>query len=293
MANITSDFPIPACVSFECGTGAEASDMNQVEINADAALADFKTKVVAHSTYRDLLVGYISNWYEFQKGYAGYVKVIPPATTFGEQQTEFPLGKHSSQRVDYVDTTVFGTGVNPAYVMQRDFAFEVNAWDNQYNLLMQVYRRQYEDILNIAGGGPQEVELWNESNYPETLGATPWTMNQLIRVEYHDGTSVLPLVDETNNVTDIPLNTRLCSADNNIYINASNDLLALGYTPPTTGTTRTDFIRVLVINLRGNVGVTPGTVDPDSYFVTSDGTTAPNDYAGVEYIHFSMGKLPC
>ena len=283
MANITSDFPIPLCVNFVCGTGAEASDMNQVQINADAALADFKTKVVAHSTYRDLLVGYISNWWELQSGYGA------PS----DKQNEFPLGKHSSQRVDYVDTTVFGTGVNPAYVMQRDFAFEVNAWDNQYNLLMQVYRRQYEEISNIASGGPQEVELWNESNYPETLGATPWTMNQLIRVEYHDGTSVLPLVDETNNVTDIPLNTRLCSADGNIYINPSNDLLALGYTPPTVGTTRTDFIRVLVINLRGNVGVTPSTVDPDSYFVTSNGTTAPNDYAGVEYIHFSMGKLPC
>jgi hypothetical protein len=283
MANITSDFPIPACVKFECGTGAEASDMNQVEINADAALADFKTKVVAGSTYRDLLIGYISNWWELQTGYGG------PS----DKQNEFPLGKHSSQRVDYVDTSIFGTNINPAYVMQRDFAFEVNAWDTQYNLLMQVYRRQYDEISNIAGGPPQQVELWNESNYPETLGATAWTINQLIRVEYHDGTSVLPLVDEANNVADIPLNVRLCSADNNIYINALNDLLVLGYTPPTTGTTRTDFIRILVINLRGNVSGSLTGVDPDSYFVTSNGTTAPNDYAGVECIHFSMGKTPC
>jgi len=283
MANIISGNPIPACVDFVCGTGAEASDMNQVQINADAGLADFKTKVVAGSTYRDLLIGYISNWHELQTGYGG------PS----DKQNEFPLGKHSSQRVDYVDTTVFGTTINPAYIMQRDFAFEVNAWDTEYNLLMQVYRRQYEEDSNIAGGPPQAVELWTESNYAETLGVTAWTMNQLIRVEYHDGTSVLPLVDETNNVTDIPLNTRLCSADGNIYINASNDLVGLGYTAPTVGTTRTDFIRVLVINLRGNATGTPFGVDPDSYFVTSNGTTAPNDYAGVEYIHFSMGKLPC
>ena len=284
MANITSDFPIPACVGFECGTGAEASDMNQVQINADAGLSDFKTKVVAHSTYRDLLCGYISNWYEFQQGYGG----------LNDKQHEYPLGKHSSQRCDYVDTSVFGSSINPAYVMQRDFAFEVNSWDTEYNLLMQVCRSQYEEILpNIAGGPPQEVELWNRSYHAETLGATLWQMNQLIQVEYHDGTSVLELVKVGDNVADIPLNTRLCSADGNIYINPSNDLLALGYTPPTVGTTRTDFIRVLVINLRGNVGVTPSTVDPDSYFVTSNGTTAPNDYAGVEYIHFSMGKLPC
>lgn len=283
MANITSDFPIPACVGFECGTGAEASDMNQVQINADAALADFKTKVVAHSTYRDLLCGYISNWYEFQQGYGGA----------NDKQHEYPLGKHSSQRCDYVDTSVFGTIINPAYVMQRDFAFEVNAWDNQYNLLMQVCRSQFEDLGNIAGGPPQAVEIFGRSYHSEALGATLWTINQLIQVEYHDGTSVLELVKVGDNVADMPINLRLCSADGNIYNNASNDLLALGYTPPTVGTTRTDFIRVLVINLRGNFNNTRAGVDANSYFVTSNGTTAPNDYAGVEYIHFSMGKLPC
>jgi len=100
------------------------------------------------------------------------------------------------------------------------------------------------------------------------------------------------LVDETDNPIDIPLNVRLCSADNNIYQNAANDLIALGYTPPTTGTTRTDFIRVMVINIRGCVADVP---DDDSYFVTSKATDPhiPKDYAGVQYVKFSMSKTSC
>lgn len=283
MAEITSDFPIPACVDFVCGAILAADDLNQVQINADAALADFKTKVVATSTQRDLLCGYVANWHELQEGYGA------PS----DKQNEYYPSKNADFYVDEKDTTTFGTNVNPAYIMRKDFSFEVNSWDTQYNLLMEVYRRQYEEISNIAGGGVYAVELWNESNYAETLGATVWTMNQLIRVEYHDGTSVLVLVDETNNAADIPLNTRLCAADNNIYINADNDLMALGYTPPTVGTTRTDFIRVMVINMKGNINNTPGGVDADAYFVTSDVSVLPNDYAGVRYLHFSMGKTPC
>jgi hypothetical protein len=284
MAEISSGFPIPACVEFVCGTVGDATDMNQVEINADAALSDFKTKVVATSTQTDLVCGYVANWAELQDGYAAPIK----------QHEYFPK-KNCDFYVDDKDITVFGTNINPAYIMSKDFAFEVNSWDTQYNLLMEVYRRQYEEVSNIAGGGVYAVEQWAESNFAETLGLTAWTMNQLIRVEYHDGTNVLVLVDEANNVVDIPLNLRLCSADGNIYINALNDLVALGYTPPTVGTTRTDFIRVFVINMRGNISGNPGppNVDPEAYFVTNNIPTQPFDYAGVRYLNFSMGKTPC
>lgn len=282
MANKT-DLPIPLCVDFQCNTTLEAIDLNQVESNADAALSDWHTKVVANSTQSDLLCGYVANWYELQEGYGG---------SSPEQNEYFPK-KNADFYVDSIDTTTFGTSINPAYIQFKDFAFEVNSWETEFNLLMEVYRRQYEEDSNIAGGPSYQVEYWTESNYAETLGATAWTMNQLIRVEYHDGTSVLVLVDETNNVIDIPLNVRLCSADNNIYQNAANDLLALGYTPPTAGTTRTDFIRVMVINLRGNFNNTIGGIDADTYFVTSNVATSPKDYAGVQYVKFSMSKPSC
>lgn len=201
--------------------------------------------------------------------------------------------KNADFYVNVKDTTTFGDNVNPAYIQFKDFSFEVNSWETEYNLLMEVYRRQYEEIANIAGGGVYQVEEWAESNFAETLGATAWTMNQRIRVEYHDGTSVLVLVDETNNIIDIPLNTRLCAESGNIYQNAVNDLIALGYTPPATGTTRTDFIRVMVINMKGNATGLPAGVDADTYFVTNNAATVPTDYAGVQYVKFSMSKTSC
>lgn len=283
MANKT-DLPIPLCVDFQCNTTLEAIDLNQVESNADAALSDWHTKVVANSTQRDLLVGYMGSWWELQQGYGA------PTT---KQHEYMPSGKMADFYVNVKDTTTFGDNVNPAYIQFKDFSFEVNSWETGYNLLMEVYRRQYEEVANIAAGGVYQVEEWAESNFAETLGATAWTMNQRIRVEYHDGTSVLVLVDETNNAIDIPLNTRLCAESGNIYQNASNDLLALGYTVPATGTTRTDFIRVMVINMKGNSTGTPIGVDPDTYFVTNNVPVLPTDYAGVHYVKFSMSKTSC
>jgi len=282
MANKT-DLPIPLCVDFQCNTTLEAIDLNQLESNADAALSDWHTKVVANSTQTDLLCGHIGNWWELQQGYGA------PSNS----QNEYFPKKNADFYVNVKDTTTFGDSVNPAYIQFKDFSFEVNSWETEYNLLMEVYRRQYEDLGNIAGGGVYEVEEWAESNFAEALGATAWTMNQRIRVEYHDGTSVLVLVDETNNAIDIPLNTRLCAESGNIYQNASNDLLALGYTVPASGKTRTDFIRVMVINMKGNSTGTPIGVDPDTYFVTNNVPVLPTDYAGVQYVKFSMSKPSC
>jgi len=283
MANKTG-LPIPLCQDFECNTTLEATQLLQLEANAQASLGDWHTKVVANSSQRDLLVGYMGNWYEFQEGYGDPTP---------KQHEYMPSGKNADFYVDYIDTTTYGTTINPAYIQYKDFSFEVNAWDTEFNLLMEVYRRQYEEVTNIAAGGVYQVEEWAESNYSEALGATLWVMNQKIRVEYHDGTSVFALVSQVNNIVDIPLNTRLCAASNNIYQNAANDLLALGYTPPAAGTTRTDFIRVMVINIRGNsTGSVPG-VDPDVYFVTGNTPTLPSDYAGVQYVKFSMSKPNC
>jgi len=282
MANKT-DLPIPLCVDFQCNTTLEAIDLNQLESNADAALSDWHTKVVANSTQTDLLCGHIGNWWELQQGYGA------PSNS----QNEYFPKKNADFYVNVKDTTTFGDSVNPAYIQFKDFSFEVNSWETEYNLLMEVYRRQYEEVANIAAGGVYQVEEWAESNFAEALGATAWTMNQRIRVEYHDGTSVLVLVDETNNAIDIPLNTRLCAESGNIYQNASNDLLALGYTVPASGKTRTDFIRVMVINMKGNSTGTPIGVDPDTYFVTNNVPVLPTDYAGVQYVKFSMSKPSC
>lgn len=288
MAN-KNDMPTPMCISVACNTPAEAFEFNQVAANADASLAAWNTKVVANSPQNDIVVGYVGNYWELQKGYTG---------VGSSAQNEYYPCKHPTFRVDLIDTSVFADDINPAFIQYKDFPFEVSQWETQFNLIMHVYRRQFKESSNIAGGGHYQVEKWAESNDPETGGATGWSINQLIRVEYHDGTSVFPLVDQINNAADIPLNVRLCSADNNAYINSSNDLLALGYTPPPTGTTRTDFIRVMVLNIRGSLTGSSNSWDPDSYFVWLDepntGSVVPcNDYAGVEYIHFSMSKTSC
>jgi len=292
MAN-KNDMPTPLCISVTCNTPAEAFEFNQVAANADASLAAWNTKVVANSPQNDVVVGYVGNYWELQKGYTG--------AGAAAQNEYFPC-KHPTFRVDLVDTSHFSNDINPAFIQIRDFPFEVSQWETEFNLIMHVYRRQFRETSNIAAGPHYEVEKFEESNDPETGGLTTWSINQLIRIEYHDGTSVFPLVDETNNAVDIPLNVRLCTADNNAYINSSNDLLALGYTPPPTGQTRTDFIRVMVLNIRGSLTGASNHWEPDSYFVWLDEPTPPyfgttvvpcNDYAGIEYIHFSMSKPSC
>lgn len=288
MAN-KNDLPTPNCLVFACNTALEASDLAQLAANADASLSAWNTKVVANSPQNDIVVGYIGNYWELQKGYVG---------VGASAQNEYYPCKHPTFRVDVVDTSVFGDDINPAFIQYKDFPFEVSQWETQFELILHVYRRQFKEASNIAAGPYYQVEKWEESNDPETGGITGWSINQLIRVEYHDGTSVFPLIDQANNATDIPLNIRLCSADGNAYVNADNDLLTLGYTPPPTGTTRIDFIRVMVLNIRGNQNGSPSGVDPDSYFVWLDepqpnNVVACNDYAGIEYIHFSMSKQSC
>lgn len=283
MANKTG-LPIPACQSFVCNVTLEATDLEQLEANAQASLGDWHTKVVANSPQRDVIVGYIGSWWEHQEGYGGPTP---------KQHEYMPSGKMADFYVNQRDTSIYGTTSNPAMIQFKDFSFEVNAWETEFNLLMEVYRRQYEEVLNVAAGPTYQVEEWQESNYSETISATTsWTMNQKIRVEYHDGVSPFPLVlvDQVNNITDIPLNTRLSAEGGNIYQNVANDLLALGYTPPAPGTTRTDFIRVMVINMKGSVA---RVADPDTYFVTGNSPKLPTDYAGVQYVKFSMSKPNC
>lgn len=281
--------PTPNCLTFACNTPLEAYELDQLAANADASLSNWWSKVVANSPQNDVVCGYVGNYYEVQKGYTG---------AGASAQTEYYPHKHPTFRVDLVDATTFANDINPAFIQFRDFPFEVSAWETEYSLIMHVYRRQFEEVSNIAAGPHFQVEQWQESNYPEAGGATSWVMNQLIRIEYHDGTSVLVLVDEADNATDIPLNVRLCSADGNAYTNSSNDLLALGYTPPNVGETRVDFIRVMVLNIRGSLTGNSNDWDQDSYFVMNPepqplDVVPCNDYAGIEYVHFSMSKSVC